>query len=137
MVKSILNGVAIVAVHWVEIHDPTVVESDHHLDQQVHVTAGCTQVQMHVMDCAEAQREDPALGVVLDWLGVQKKTDLKALLANHASSEEGRLILWNHQNFTIYQGPYICARSPGVGLKIYYYFVVPKGSQGHCLEWMP
>ena len=67
----------------------TVVESDHHLEPEVCVTTGHAQVQMHVMYWAEAQREDPALSAVLAWLGVQKKTDLKALLANHASSEEG------------------------------------------------
>ena len=65
------------------------VESDHCLDQEVHVATGCAQVQMHVTDWAKAQREDPAFSAVLDWLGVQKKTNLKALLANHALSMEG------------------------------------------------
>ena len=76
MVKSILNGVAIGAVHQVETHDPTMVESDHHLEQEVCVATGCMQVWMHLMDWAEAQREDPALSAALDLLGVQKKTDL-------------------------------------------------------------
>ena len=88
-VRSILNRVALGAVDWVEVHDPTMVESDHHLEQEVCVVTGHAQVQMHVIDWAKAQREDPALSAVLDWLGVQKKTDLKALLANYASSEEG------------------------------------------------
>ena len=44
------------------------------------------------------------LSTVSNWLKVQKKTDLKALLAEHASSKEGWLILWNWQNFTIHQG---------------------------------
>ena len=42
MVKLILNRVAIGAVHQVETHDPTMVESDHCLEQEVHVVAGCT-----------------------------------------------------------------------------------------------
>ena len=46
-------------------------------------------VQMHVTDWADAQREDPLLSAVLDWLEVQKKTDLRTLLAKHASSKEG------------------------------------------------
>ena len=50
-------------------------------------------VEMHVTDWAEAQREDPMLSTVLDWLKAQKKTDLKVLMAEHASSEEGNLIL--------------------------------------------
>ena len=66
MVKSILNRVALGASQWVETHDPTVVESDHCLKQEVHVAAGHVQVQMHVTDWAEAQREDPALSAVLD-----------------------------------------------------------------------
>ena len=65
-VKSILDGVAIGAVHRVETHDPIVVESDHHLEQEVHVAAGHALIQMHVMDCTEAQREDPVLSAVLD-----------------------------------------------------------------------
>ena len=44
---------------------------------------------MHVTDWTEAQKEDQVLSAVLDWLEGQKKTDLKALLAEHASSEEG------------------------------------------------
>ena len=44
---------------------------------------------MHMTDWAEAQREDPILSTVLDWMEAQKKTDLKTLLGEHASSEEG------------------------------------------------
>ena len=50
---------------------------------------------MHITDWAQAQKEDPMLNAVLDCLNAQKKTDLKALLAEHASSKEGQLILWN------------------------------------------
>ena len=46
-------------------------------------------VKMHITDWAKAQREDPVLSAVFDWLEVQKKMDLKTLLAEHASSEEG------------------------------------------------
>ena len=46
-------------------------------------------MQMHVTDWAEAQREDPMLSAVLDWLKAQRKTDLQALVAEHASREEG------------------------------------------------
>ena len=93
MVRSILNGVALEAVHWTEVHDPTIVKGDLSLEQEVHVTAGHALIQMHVTDWAEVQREDPTLSAVLDLLKVQKKTDLKALLAEHTSSKEGQLIL--------------------------------------------
>ena len=48
---------------------------------------------MHVTDWTEAQKEDPVLKAALDWLEIQKKTDLKAPLADHASSEESQMIL--------------------------------------------
>ena len=95
MVRSILNGVTLGAAHQMEVYDPTVIEVDHGLEQEVHVAAACALVQMHVTDWAKAQREDPMLSAVLDWLDVQKRMDLRMLLAEHASSEEGRLILWN------------------------------------------
>ena len=41
---------------------------------------------MHVTDLAKTQREDPVLNTVLDWLEAWKKTDLKTLLGEHASS---------------------------------------------------
>ena len=121
MVRSILDGVAFGAVHWAEAHDPAMVESDHHLEQEVCVATGCAQVQMHVMDWAKAQREDKALSAVLYWLGTQKKTDLKALLASHASSKEDLLILWNWQNLWFIREPYTFAQGPRVRPKIYYY----------------
>ena len=59
------------------------------MEQDVCVATGHMLVQMHVTDWAEAQREDQALSAVLDWLKSQKKTDLKVLQAEHASSKEG------------------------------------------------
>ena len=103
-VKSILDGVTLGTVHWAEVHDSAIVEGGHHLEQEICVTAGHALVQMHVTDWAEAQREDPMLSTVLDWLKAQKKTDLKALLAEHTSSEEGRLFLQNWLNFMIHHG---------------------------------
>ena len=82
-----------------ETHDPTMVENDHCLEQEVHVTAGCAQVQMHVTDWAKAQREDPALSAVLDRLGVQKKDRFKNSSGGTVSNTEGQMILQNQQNF--------------------------------------
>ena len=92
-VRSILDGVALGAVHQAKVHDPTIVKGDLSLEWEVHVAPGHMLVQMNVTDWAKYQREDPMLSAVLDWLEAQKKTDLKALLAEHASSEEGQLIL--------------------------------------------
>ena len=110
IVRSILDGVILRAAHQAKVHDPAIIEGDHGLEQEVHVAVGCTLIQMHVTDWAKAQREDLVLSAVLDWLEVQKKMDLKALLAEHASSEEGQLILKNQQNFLIHQKAlYLCS----------------------------
>ena len=83
-------------------------------------------VQMHVTVWAEAQREDASLSAILDWLKAQKKTDLKVLLAEHTSSEEGQLILWNQQNFMIHQGAlYLCSMPKGE-MEDLLLFIIPK-----------
>ena len=35
MVRSILNGITLGAPHWVKIHNPTIVEGDYNLEQEV------------------------------------------------------------------------------------------------------
>ena len=123
--KSVLDGVKLGLAHWTEVHDPAEVEGDHHLEQEVWVTIGHALVQMHVTDWAKAQREDPMLSAVLDWLKAQKQTDLKVLLAEHASSEEGKLILQNWQNFWFIREPYTYVWCPKAKLKI------------SCTSWSP
>ena len=41
MVRSVLDGVALGAVHLVEVHNPAVVESHSHLEQEVSPQAMC------------------------------------------------------------------------------------------------
>ena len=65
-VGSILNRVTLGSVLWAEVHDPAIVEGNPHLEQEVHVAAGCTLVQMHVTVWAEAQKEDLMLSAVLN-----------------------------------------------------------------------
>ena len=126
-VKSILNGVTLGTTHWAEVHNPAIVKGNHHLEQEVHVTVGHTLLQMHVTDWAEDQEEDLMLSTVLDWMKAWKKKDLKALLAEHTSSKEGRLILGNWQNFTIHQGAlYLCSTPKGETEDLLL-FVVPRG----------
>ena len=126
MLRSILSGVALWPVHQAKVHNNAIVQSDCHLEQVVCVAAGHMLVQMHVTDWTEAQREDMMFSAVLDWLKAQKKTDLKALLAEHTSSKEGQLILWNQQNIVIHQGaPYLCSMSRGE-IKDLLLFIVPK-----------
>ena len=44
-VRSILDGVTSGTVHWAEVHDPAIVEGDHHLEHEIHVATGCALVQ--------------------------------------------------------------------------------------------
>ena len=89
IVRLILDGVSLGAAHQAEVHDPAIIEGDQGLEQEVHVAMGHMLVQIHITDWAKAQREDPVLSAALDWLEVQKKTDLRMLLAENTSSEEG------------------------------------------------
>ena len=87
--QSILDEVTLGTAHRAEGYDPAVVEGDHGIEKEVCVTVGQVLVEMHVTDWAEMQREDPVLNAVLNWLEAQKKTDLKTLLGELASSKEG------------------------------------------------
>ena len=51
-------------------------------------------------DWATAQKEDPELDAVFQWLESKKKIDLRTLLGEHALSEEGQMVWRNYQNFT-------------------------------------
>ena len=66
--RSVLDGITLGVIHRVEGYDPTVVEGDHDMEKEVHVTAQQALVEMHVTDWAEAKRGDPVLSTVLDWL---------------------------------------------------------------------
>ena len=115
---------------WAKVHDPAIVEGDCHLEQKVNVATGYALVQMCITDWSEAQQEDLMLSAVLDWLKAQMKTDLKALLAEHTSSKEGQLILWNQQNFTIHQGVSYLHSMPKGETEDLLLFVVPRA---HCV----
>ena len=73
--KSILDGVALGTVHHAKVHDLAMLEGMQCLEQEVHVTAGNLLVKMHFTNWAKAQKEDPVLRAVLDWLKEQKQTD--------------------------------------------------------------
>ena len=106
--QSVLDGVTLGMVHMAEGHDLSVVEGDHNVEKEVHVTKGQVQVEMHMTDWAmqvqvemhmtdwaTAQKVDPVLNAVLSWLGAQKKTNLRTLLGGHASNEEGQMVWRN------------------------------------------
>ena len=81
---------------------------------------------MHVTNWAAAQKEDPELEVVLQWLESKKKTDLRTLLGEQASSKDGQMIWRNHQNFTTLQGTlHLCSTPKGENEDLLL-FMVPK-----------
>ena len=124
--QSILDGVSLGATHRAEGYDPAIVEGNYGLEKEVHVTAGHVFIEMHVTDWAKTQREDPVLNAVLDWLEAQKKTDLKTLLGEHASSVDGQLVWRNCQNFMIHQKAlYLCMTPKGESEDLML-FMVPR-----------
>ena len=141
--QSILDGVTLGTTQREEGDDPAMVEGDHNIEKEVCVTAGKVLVEMHVTNCAIAQREDPELDAVLHWLEAKKKIDLRTLLGEHASSEEGQMVWRNHQNFMVLQDVlYLCSTPKGENEDLLL-FIVPKahwtaslngchaGHQGH------
>ena len=83
-------------------------------------------MEMHVTHWAKAQKEDPELDAVLQWLGSRKKADLKTLLRECIKSEEGRMVWRNCQNFISLQGTlYLCSTPKGEDEDLLL-FVVPK-----------
>ena len=81
---------------------------------------------MHVTDWAAAQKEDPELDAVLQWLESKKKIDLRTLLGEYALSEEGQMVWRYHQNFTTLQGTLYLHSTPKGENEDLLLFVVPK-----------
>ena len=101
-VKSILDGVKLGVTHRAKSCDPAVVKSDLHLENEMHVAAGQVSVVLHMTNWAKAQRGNPVLCAMLDWLETRRKTKLKTFLGECDSSEEGQLVMRNCQNFTVH-----------------------------------
>ena len=87
--QSILDGATLGATQRAEGDDPAMVEGDQEIEKEVCVTTGQVLAKMHVTYWATAQREDPKLDAVLCWLEAKKKIDLRTLLGEYASSQEG------------------------------------------------
>ena len=108
-----------------EKENPAIIKNDQWLEQEVQVTTRWV-AGGHALipDWAAAQKEDPELNAVLQWLETGKKTDLKTLLGECIVSEEweGWMVLRNHQNFTSLQGTlYLCSTPKGEDEDLGYY----------------
>ena len=96
--------------------------------------AGQVLVEMHVTNWAAAQKEDPKLDAVLQWLESKKKTDLRTLLREHTLSQEGWIVWRNCQNFTALRGTlYLCSTPKGENEDLLL-FTVPKMHQTAALN---
>ena len=133
-VQSILDGVTLGATQRAEGDDPAVVEGDHDIEKEVCVAAGQVLVEMHVTNWATAQREDPELDAVLHWLEAKKKIDLRTLLGEHASSEEGQILWRNCQNFTVLQDALYLHSMPKWENEDLLLFIVPKAHRTATLN---
>ena len=112
--QSILDGATLDATQRAEGDGPSMVEGDQEKEKEVQVAAGQVLVEMHVTDWAAAQREGPELDAVLHWLEAKKKTDLRTLLREPASSEEGQIVWRNCQIFMVLQDAlYLCSTPKG------------------------
>ena len=81
---------------------------------------------MHVTDWAAAQKGDPKLDAVLQWLESKKKTDLRTLLGECIMSEEGWMVWRHHQNSTTLRGTlHLCSTPKGENEDLLL-FIVPK-----------
>ena len=78
--QAVLDGAAMGASQRAEKENPAIIENNQQLEQEVQVTAGQIQVEMHITDWAAAQKEGPELNAVLHWLETKKRADLKTLL---------------------------------------------------------
>ena len=132
--QSILDGATLGAAQRAERDDPAMVEGDQEKEKEVQVTAGQVLVEMHVTNWATAQREDPKLDAVLHWLEAKKKIDLRTLLGEHASSEEGQIVWRNCQNFMVLQDALYLHSMPKGENEDLLLFIVPKAHQTATLN---
>ena len=124
--QAILDGVTIGMSQRAERERPAIIENDQHLEQEVHVAAKRVLVEMHVTDWAAAQKEDPELDAVLQWLGSRKRADLRMFLRECIMNKEGQMVWRNCQNFLSLQGAlYLCSTPKGED-KDLLLFIVPK-----------
>ena len=103
-IQAILDRATIGVSQQVERDRPAIIENEQCLEQEVRATARRMVVEMHITDWAAAQKEDPELDAVLQWLGSRKKADLRTLLGECIMDKEGRMVWRNCQNFISLQG---------------------------------
>ena len=92
-------------------------------------------MQMHVMDWAEAQHEDPKIKATMDWCCLDKKkfqswteqlANLKSRLGTKKNTPEGRSILQNADKLTLSRGLLYYRYKPKYQIEEVKHFIVPR-----------
>ena len=132
-VQAILDGATMGTSQRAERENTDIIKSDQQLEQEVWVSTGQILVEMHVTNWAAAQKEDPELDAVLQWLE-SKKADLRTLLGECITSKEGWMVWRNCQNFTSLQSTLYLHSTPKGENEDLLLFVVPKAHQTATLN---
>ena len=118
-----------------EAHHPVVGEANEKIHKQVgetavQVRATHKSANLHVMDWVAAQQEDPILKIVMEWISIHKLQDMKHLLGDHTTTEEGMAILREWKKFTLHQGSFYHCHTPARELEEAMWFKVPVAQSG-------
>ena len=117
----------------------------HHKADSIKVSVKSVRLstQMHVMDWAEAQREDPEIKAAMDWCCLDKKKSepwteqlakLKSRLGTKKNTPEGRSILQNADKLTLSGGLLYYRYKPKYQIEEVKCFVVPRAHRGIAID---
>ena len=99
--------------------------------------------QMHVMDWAKAQWEDPEIEAAMDWCCLDRKKSepwmgqlakLKSRLGSKKNTLEGRSILQNADKLTLSGGLLNYRHKPKYQIKEVKHFVVPRAHRRTAID---
>ena len=112
--RAIFNKLTLGAGRKAELEYSVNSAAHHEADSiEVSVKSMRLSMQMHVMDWAEAQHEDPKIEATMNWCHLDKKksepwteqlTKLKCRLGTKKNTPEGRSILQNADKLTLSGG---------------------------------
>ena len=97
---------------------------------------------MHVMDWAEAQREDPKIEAAMDWCYLDKKSEpwteqvakLKSRLEPKKNTPEGRNILQNADKLALSEGLLYYRYKPKYKIEEVKCFIMPRAHRRTAID---
>ena len=99
--------------------------------------------QMHVIDWAEAQHEDPEIEAAMDWCHLNKKKSeswteqlakLKSRLGQEKNTPEGWSMLWNADKLTLSGGLLYYRYKPKYQIEEVKCFIVPRAHRRTAID---